>query len=102
MDAEFAKWLATLGVGGALAGVIFMFYRKDVKMYTDLWKSQSEMLMRVVSDNTAALARLVSAIEALHRRDDYIEDALERLGAGFPRHRHKERDRQADSTPQGG
>lgn len=51
-------WLATLGVGGALAWGMFQVYRKDVKQFTELWKVQSEMLMRVVVDNTAAITAL--------------------------------------------
>lgn len=70
MDAEFVKWFATLGVGGILAGVMFMFYRKDVKQYTDLWKEQSGILMAVVKENTASNTKLITVIDALHRRLD--------------------------------
>lgn len=37
-DPEFAKYLVSLGVGGTLAAMLFMFYRKDVKQYTELWR----------------------------------------------------------------
>lgn len=70
MDAEFAKWLATLGVGGVLAAFMFWFYRRDVSDYTAMWKGQSELLTTVVRDNTAALTKLVTVVEALHRRLD--------------------------------
>lgn len=64
-------WLATLGVGGALAWGMFQVYRKDVKQYTDLWKTQSEMLMKVVIDNTEAITALRGDITAqsLGRRE---------------------------------
>lgn len=77
MDNEFIKWLAGLGVGGVLAGMLFMFYRKDVKQFTDLWKMQSdreaartEMLVDIVKDNTVSNVQLVEMIRSLHRRLD--------------------------------
>ena len=60
MDFNF---LATLGVGGVLAGVIFGFYRKDMKMAQDFWKHQSELLINVVKDNTIAIVKLTTIIE---------------------------------------
>lgn len=70
MDAEFVKWLSTLGIGGILAGLMFLFYRKDVKQYTELWQSQASILMTVVKENTASNTKLITVIEALHRRLD--------------------------------
>lgn len=81
MDAEFAKWLATLGVGGVLAGLMFLFYRKDVKQYTELWKSATDSLMTVVRENTVSNTRLITLLEnqernALRKAD--IEAFLEK------------------------
>ena len=73
VDAEFVKWIATLGVGGILAAFMFHFYRKDVKLYTDQWRGQTEMLTMVVKENTAAMTKLVTVIDALHRRMDHEE-----------------------------
>lgn len=67
MDAEFAKWLATLGVGGVLAGLMFMFYRKDVKQYTELWKTSTDQLILIVKDNTASNTRLITLLENQER-----------------------------------
>lgn len=64
---EFAKWLITLGVGGVLAGFMFVFYRKDVKQYTELWKMSSDVLMQIVKENTASNTKLISMLEALER-----------------------------------
>lgn len=64
---EFTKWLITLGVGGVLAGFMFMFYRKDIKQYTDLWKSSSELFMGVVKENTASNVKLIALIENQER-----------------------------------
>ena len=67
MDAEFTKWLVTLGVGGVLAGFMFMFYRKDVKQYTELWRLTAEQLMDVVKDNTVSNTKLIGLIETQER-----------------------------------
>lgn len=73
--ADFAKMLPSLGVGGALAGVLLFFYRKDVRQYTELWKNQSEQLMMVVKENTHTQTRLVDVIEHLCDRMDRVEGA---------------------------
>ena len=70
MDAEFVKWLATLGVGGVLAAFMFHFYRRDVRTYTDQWRGQSAMLLEVIKENTASNTKLITVIDALHRRLD--------------------------------
>jgi hypothetical protein len=80
-SAEFMKWLATLGVGGVLAGLMFMFYRKDVKQYTELWKLATDQLMQIVKENTASNTRLISLIESQERnvlRKSDIEAMIER------------------------
>ena len=74
MDTEFFKYLTTLGVGGILAGFMFHFYRQDVKVYTDLWRGQADALMLVVKDNTAALTKLITLVDALHSRLDRDRD----------------------------
>lgn len=84
MDVEFLKWLATLGVGGVLAGFIFYFYRTDIKSFTEQWQGQTKLLMEVVKENTAAITANTTTIQALHRRDDRIEEALDKLGFRFP------------------
>jgi len=78
---EFTKWLITLGVGGILAGFMFVFYRKDVKQFTDLWKSTTDLLMNVIKENTAAQVknsesnyRLISLLESVERNQLRKED----------------------------
>lgn len=77
LDGEFAKWLATLGVGGVLAGFMFYFYRRDAFLSIERWKEQNTLLMQVVRDQTNAMmamttsnVQLTSAVGALHRRLD--------------------------------
>jgi hypothetical protein len=80
-SAEFMKWLATLGVGGILAGLMFMFYRKDVKQYTELWKLATDQLMQIVKENTASNTRLIAMLETQERnsvRKSDIEGMIER------------------------
>lgn len=91
MDAATLQWFSTLGVGGALAGLMFMFYRKDVRSFTDLWKAQSEQLITVVKENTAAITANTTTIQALHRRNDEIERTLQRLGIEVASHRRHDR-----------
>jgi len=75
MDAptEIMKWFATLGVGGVLAGIMFFFYRKDMQTFTDQWKGQSDLLIKVVQDNTSATTKNNVVLDALHRRLDRDE-----------------------------
>ncbi len=67
---DAVQWFATLGVGGVLAGMMFFFYRKDVRAYTELWKAQTELLMDVVRENTKSNVQLTGVVDALHRRLD--------------------------------
>lgn len=67
VDIEFTKWLATLGVGGVLAGILFFFYRKDIKQYTELWKTATDQLMGIVKENTASNIKLITMIENQER-----------------------------------
>ena len=81
MNTEFTQWLVTLGVGGILAAFMFTFYRKDVKQYTELWRTTAEMLMGVVKENTASNAKLIALIENQERnaiRKSDIEALVER------------------------
>ena len=66
MDTEFLKQFANYGVGGVLGIVVLMFYRKDVRQFTELWKSQTELLIAVVRENTESNVKLSIMIESLH------------------------------------
>lgn len=81
MNNEFIQWLTTLGIGGVLAGFMFMFYRKDMKQYTDMWKSTSEQLINVVKENTSSNSKLIALIENQERnalRKSDIESIVDR------------------------
>jgi len=80
-EPEFIKWLATLGVGGILAGLMFMLYRKDIKQYTELWKNTTDVLMGIVKENTASNTKLIGMLETQERnsiRKSDIEVLLEK------------------------
>jgi len=81
MDQEFVKWLVTLGVGGILAAFMFTFYRKDVRQYTELWKSATDQLMKVIQENTSSNVKIITMLEGQERntvRKGDIEDLLGR------------------------
>jgi len=78
---EFMKFLATLGVGGILAGLMFIFYRKDVKQYTELWKLATDQLMQIVKENTTSNTKLIIMLENQERnslRKSDIEALIEK------------------------
>jgi hypothetical protein len=64
MNPEF---LATLGIGGVLAGFMFVFYRKDMKQYTDQWRTVTDQLIGVIKENTASNSKLITLIESQER-----------------------------------
>lgn len=66
MDLEFVKWLSGLGVGGALAAFIFSAYRKDMTQFTEQWKGQTELLVDVVRENSAAITQNTAVVQSLH------------------------------------
>lgn len=76
---EFAKWLITLGVGGVLAGFMFVFYRKDVKQYTELWKTSTDVLMQIVKENTASNTKLISMLESQERNSLRKNDIIDMI-----------------------
>lgn len=102
-DMEVAKWLTTLGIGGALAAFMFLLYRRDIKQYTDLWKSTTDQLILIVKENTKSntdLAHLIEQkmdggsdeIKALKEtirtqteKVERLEGQLRHLGRGNPR-----------------
>lgn len=64
MEMEFTQFLAQLGVGGVMAGMLFWFYRRDVQRITDHWNKQSDQLMMVVVSNTSASAQHSEVLRA--------------------------------------
>lgn len=74
---EPLQWFTTLGVGGILAGVMFYFYKQLNERFTDYvkaqlehQKTQTEQVINVVKENTESNTKLVTMIDAIHRRLD--------------------------------
>jgi hypothetical protein len=55
--------LPNAGVAGALALFMFHVYRRDRKESEAKWQGQSEALLQVVKENTAAIVRLSERLE---------------------------------------
>jgi hypothetical protein len=66
-NTDFIRWFATLGVGGVLAGFMFMFYRKDIKQYTELWKTTTEQLITLVKEDVVSNTKLIAMLENQER-----------------------------------
>ena len=75
MSPDDLKW--AVGQGGfALAFVVlFHFYRKDIKSYTDLWQATTKELMQLTKDNTtsntlntASNMQLINVVNQLETR----------------------------------
>lgn len=61
---SIAQWFATLGVGGVLAGVMFMFYRVDRKESEKRLAALGKEFKEIVQRNTEALTRLTSFLQS--------------------------------------
>jgi hypothetical protein len=77
MDADFGKWLGTLGVGGAIAGVVMYFYHRlaesHAHTYADLterWEKMTDDLRLVVRENTQAFVQALQMIQAMQKQID--------------------------------
>ena len=63
MDNDTVKWFASLGVGGVLAGFMFLLYRKDSLQWQEAWRGQNVILVQVVKEVTAAVTTLTTYIK---------------------------------------
>lgn len=77
LDPEFVKYLASLGVGGIIAGFMFVIYRKDMARMLEQWKGQAEslqtqnvILIQVIKENTVAFTQTTEIMRAFHARLD--------------------------------
>jgi hypothetical protein len=85
MDAETVKWFASLGVGGALAVMMFLIHRKDSLQHIETLKEmkedadqRNERLESVVEKNTTAIAHNTDVSRAM-------VDAVNRIAPGVVR-----------------
>jgi hypothetical protein len=65
VETELITYLVPLGVGGVLAGAMFLVYRKDAIQWQEAWKGQSQMLVQVIKENTVAVTALVMKLDSV-------------------------------------
>jgi len=58
------RFLAPLGVGGALAAFIFYFYRRDIVTLVESVKAERTELLKIVKGNAEAMTKIESAISS--------------------------------------
>lgn len=76
---ELLKFSATLGVGGLLAFAMFLFYRKDQMANAEAWRGQSDVLIAIVKENTAAISQLQASTVALQGSVGSLVSMIEAL-----------------------
>lgn len=79
---EELRFLASLGVGGILAGFIFWAYRADRNNSESRMVSMATDFRSIVVENTAALTKLIEYLEDREKRFDRIERDLDLLRGG--------------------
>lgn len=77
---DFWQFLASMGVGGILAGYAFYINNKIQKEHTDVIKNyhelergRTDMMIGIVKENTVASTKNNVVLDALHRRLDREE-----------------------------
>lgn len=45
---EALQWLASLGVGGVLAGMMFLYYRQDRLSFRERWEEHTKALTELI------------------------------------------------------
>ena len=73
LEAVALEKAADYGIAGVFVAVLFMFYRKDVRNITEMWKAQSEMLVDVVRENTQAITANTEVTRSMHKRLDVVK-----------------------------
>jgi hypothetical protein len=74
MDLESVKWFASLGVGGILAGMMFLAYRRDFLNWREKANEREDRLLTIIERNAAAQERLIVAAEKVeHAANNLIE-----------------------------
>ena len=81
MDAEFFKFLASMGVGGILAGFIFVVHNRTLKDHTEvikgyheIEKGRTDMIIGVVKEVSINIMKNTVVTDSLSRkldRDEY-------------------------------
>ena len=74
---EFFQFLASMGVGGILAGFMFIVHNRTlkehaeiIKGYHEIEKGRVEMLLEVIIENTKQPVANIGVLKSLHKRLD--------------------------------
>ena len=74
---EFFQFLASMGIGGVLAGFMFYVHNKTLKDHSDVLKGyheiekgRTEMVLGVIIENTKQTAANTEVLKSLHKRLD--------------------------------
>jgi hypothetical protein len=74
-EVEIVKTLAPWGVGGVLAYLMYLWYRKDALRWGEDHKERAEIMTQVVKENTSAITNNTAAVVHLA---DYLKNGRER------------------------
>ena len=84
---EIFQFAAQLGVGGLLAAFIFMVYNRAMQKQAADSKGREELLMSIVTNNTAAITKNTSVCEANIAVTNELRHDLSRMMANSPNRR---------------
>ena len=88
MDLELAKFIGTLGVGGAIAGVLAVFYNRLAQSHeknwvelTERWEKITEDMRLLIRENTISFTKALEMLSAMQKQIDRW-DGVERRSRG--------------------
>jgi hypothetical protein len=91
MDAEFVKFLGTLGVGGAIAGVLAVFYHRLAESHaknwhevTERWEKMTDDFREIVHENTVIFTKVLEALQQMQRQVERWDGHERRAGPRRP------------------
>lgn len=70
------KWLASLGVGGVLAGVVLIFYRRDFLRERNGYQTREDRMIRALEQHAAATEKLAAVAGMLDSLPGKLEHCL--------------------------
>lgn len=82
MDAEYAKWLITQGIGATLALIMFLVYRKDVHNALNSWQTQTKVLTELVQTVSTTIQANTDAVRAMQGSLPHACPMVDSLGKG--------------------
>lgn len=75
------QWLASMGVGGILAGAMFFFYRKDFMIERRHNGEREKNLIRLIEESTKAQVESAKTNEKLSEAIERLSNTVGRCAA---------------------